>query len=150
MFGGDKRKSPGQGGHAVETLIGPRAVICGDVAFGGGFYVEGTIRGKVSAEEGSGAVLTIADNGHIEGEVCAPVVVISGRMTGDIRAGERIELAANARVVGNIHYKLVKMAAGAKITGRLIHADTPLAQLTGPEASSGGGRVKAIAEGEDT
>ena len=37
---------------------------------------------------------------------------------------------------GNIHYKVVEMAAGAMITGRLIHAEAPLAQLTGPAAES--------------
>ena len=79
----------------------------------------------------------------------APVVVISGRMTGDIHAGERIELAANARVNGNIHYKVVEMAAGAMITGRLIHADAPLAQLTGPEAAPAAGRVKGKAEAQE-
>ena len=144
---GDKKKSPRSGGHAVETLIGPHAVIRGDISFSGGLYVEGTIHGKVTADDGSAAVITIAENGHIEGEVRAPVVVISGRMTGDIHATERIELAAHARVNGNIHYKVVEMAAGAMITGRLIHADAPLAQLTGPEAVAAP-RVKAKAEAQ--
>ena len=143
---GDKKKSPRSGG-AVETLIGPHAVIRGDISFSGGLYVEGTIHGKVTADDGSAAVITIAENGHIEGEVRAPVVVISGRMTGDIHATERIELAAHARVNGNIHYKVVEMAAGAMITGRLIHADAPLAQLTGPEAVAAP-RVKAKAEAQ--
>jgi cytoskeletal protein CcmA (bactofilin family) len=134
MFGSDK-KSP-RHGNSVETLVGPRAVIRGDINFSGGLYVEGTIYGKVVADEGSAAVLTLAEDGRIEGEVRAPVVVISGTMTGDVYASERVELAANARVQGNIHYKVVEMAAGAMITGRLIHAEAPLAQLTGPAAES--------------
>ncbi|GGA87482.1 cell shape determination protein CcmA [Arenimonas soli] len=134
MFGSDK-KSP-RHGNAVETLVGPRAVIRGDINFSGGLYVEGTIYGKVVADDGSAAVLTLSEDGRIEGEVRAPVVVISGTMTGDVYASERVELAANARVQGNIHYKVVEMAAGAMITGRLIHAEAPLAQLTGPAAES--------------
>lgn len=147
MFG--DKKSPRNGNHAVETLVGPHAVIRGDVSFTGGLYVEGTIHGKVLAEDGSAAVITIADSGHVEGEVRAPVVVINGRMTGDIYAAERIELAANARVNGNIHYKVVEMAAGAMITGRLIHADAPLAQLTGPEAPGAAGKPKARVEAQE-
>jgi cytoskeletal protein CcmA (bactofilin family) len=50
-------------------------------------------------------------------------------------------------VNGNIHYKVVEMAAGAMITGRLIHADAPLAQLTGPEAVPAP-RVKATVEAQ--
>ncbi len=136
MFGSGKQKTP-RHGNAVETLVGPRAVIRGDIRFSGGLYVEGAIHGKVLADDGSAAVLTIAEDGRIEGEVRAPVVVISGQMTGDVYASERVELAANARVQGNIHYKVVEMAAGATITGRLIHADAPLAQLTGPDQAAG-------------
>ena len=132
MFGDNKKGT--RGGNAVETLVGPHAVIRGDVVFTGGLYVEGAIHGKVCAEDGAKAVLTIADNGLVEGEVHAPCVVINGRMVGDIHAAERIELAANARVQGNVFYKVIEMAAGAMITGRLIHADVPLAQLTGPES----------------
>ena len=150
MFGSGKGKSANHGHHAVETLVGPRAVIRGDVNFTGGLYVEGTIHGKVVADEGSAAVLTIADKGRVEGEVRAPVVVINGHMQGDVYASERVELAANARVQGNIHYKVVEMAAGAMITGRLIHADAPLAQLTGPEPTPApAARVKAKGEPQE-
>jgi cytoskeletal protein CcmA (bactofilin family) len=40
-----------------------------------------------------------------------------------VHASERVELAARARVLGNVHYKVVEMRAGATLTGRLIHVD---------------------------
>ncbi len=127
MFG-DKGKSARNGTNTVETLIGPRVVIRGDVNFSGGLYVEGKIIGKVIADEGAAAVLTVAEAGSIEGEIRVPVAVIAGQLQGEVYASERVELASNARVTGNIHYKVVEMAAGAMITGRLIHADaTPVA-----------------------
>jgi cytoskeletal protein CcmA (bactofilin family) len=132
-MGGDKGKGARNGGHAVETLIGPRVVIRGDVSFSGGLYVEGRIIGKVLAEDGQSAVLTLAEKGVIEGEVHVPSVIVAGSLQGDVHSAERIELSGTARVQGNIHYKVVEMAAGAMISGRLIHADAPLAQLTGPD-----------------
>lgn len=135
MFG-DKSRSTRNGSNAVETLIGPRVVIHGDISFSGGLYVEGKIIGKVVADDGQPAVLTVAEKGCVEGEVRVPVAVICGELHGDVFSSERIELAAKARVRGNIHYKMVEMSAGAMITGRLIHADTPMAQLTGPEAEA--------------
>ena len=132
MFG-DKGKSM-RNGNSVETLIGPRVHIRGDIVFSGGLYVEGRISGKVIAEDGAAAVVTVAERGLIEGEVRAPMVVIAGQLHGDVHASERVELAPAARVQGNIYYKVVEMTAGAMITGRLIHSDAPLAQLTGPEA----------------
>lgn len=129
MLGMDK-KGARNGTNTVETLIGPRVVIRGDVQFSGGLYVEGKIIGKIYAEEGSAAVLTVSEQGMIEGEVHAPVVVIAGGLHGDIHASERVELSPTAKVQGHVFYKLVEMAAGATLTGRLIHADAPMSQQT--------------------
>ena len=122
---------------SVEPLIGQRVRIQGDVHFEGGLYVEGTIQGAVIADEQAGAtaVLTLAESGCIEGEVRAPVVILGGRLIGDVHASERIELGAGAKVEGNIYYKVVEMAAGAAITGRLIHDDGTPRQLSGPAAA---------------
>lgn len=129
MLGMDK-KGARNGTNTVETLIGPRVVIRGDVQFSGGLYVEGKIIGKIIADEGSAAVLTISEQGLIDGEVHAPVVVIAGSLHGDIHASERVELSPSAKVQGNVFYKVVEMAGGATLTGRLIHADAPMSELT--------------------
>lgn len=134
MFGNSKSKPVRSSGGGVETLIGPRVVIRGDVHFSGGLYVEGTVVGAVIAEEGCpDAVVTLAQNGVIEGEVHAPHVIVNGTLRGDVYATGRIELAANARVQGNIYYEVVEMAAGAMICGRLIHGEAPPKQLPKPE-----------------
>lgn len=126
-------------GQAIDTLIGPQVTLHGDLVFSGGLYIEGRIHGKVIAEEGAHAVLTLAEQGRIEGEVQAPVVVINGELQGDVYASERIELATKARVQGNVHYKVVEMRAGATLTGRLIHVDAevvaaPVATLVAASA----------------
>ena len=54
-------------------------------------------------------------------------------MKGDVIASERVELAAQARVHGNVHYKVLEMAAGAQITGRVVREDEPRKQLPKPE-----------------
>jgi cytoskeletal protein CcmA (bactofilin family) len=127
MFGGEKNKST-RAPAGVETLIGSQVTIRGDLHFTGGLYIEGSVHGSVVADDGqSDSVLTLAEKGLIRGEVHAPHVIVNGQLDGDVHASERIELGANARVQGNIHYKVVEMAAGATITGRLIHADAPKA-----------------------
>lgn len=133
MFGSDKNRPARPSGAAMETLIGPQVVIRGDVHFKGGLYVEGTIHGAVVADDDAQAVLTLAGQGLIEGEVRAPVVVVSGQLKGDVHASERIELASDARIEGNIYYKVIEMAAGAMVTGRMIHGEQPPKQLAGPK-----------------
>ena len=131
MFGNDKKH-----GHRpalnVDTLIGAQCTIDGEVTFSGGLHVEGTIKGTVAAEAGVEAVLMLSDKGRIEGEVRAPHVVINGQVRGDIVASERIELAAQARVEGNIYYKVLEMAAGAQVCGHLVRDDEPRKQLPRP------------------
>lgn len=127
-----KNKSIHHDGQAIDTLIGPQVTLHGDLVFSGGLYVEGRIHGKVIAEEGAPAVLTLAEQGRIEGEIQVPVVIINGELQGDVYASERVELAAKARVLGNVHYKVVEMRAGATLTGRLIHVDAEAVAQTGP------------------
>ena len=119
-----KNKSTQRDGFAIDTLIGPEVVIRGDLEFSGGLYVEGRILGKVVAAEGKPASLLLAEQGTIEGEVHAPVVIINGTLLGDVHAGERVELAQKARVEGNVHYTVVEMSAGAQLTGRLVHVQS--------------------------
>ena len=118
-----KNKSIHHDGQAIDTLIGPQVTLHGDLVFSGGLYVEGRIHGKVIAEDGAPAVLTLAEQGRIEGEIQVPVVVINGELQGDVYASERVELAAKAKVLGNVHYKVVEMRAGATLTGRLIQTN---------------------------
>lgn len=128
-----KNKSTQRDGFAIDTLIGPDVVIRGDLEFSGGLYVEGRIVGKVVALDGKPASLVLAEQGSVEGEIHAPVVIINGTLVGDVYAGERIELAQKARVEGNVHYTVVEMSAGAQLTGRLVHAQAQARALPLPE-----------------
>lgn len=134
MLGRKKSASPGATG--VETLIGAAVTVRGDISFSGGLYIEGTVHGAVSAEDPQGAaVVTVAEKGSVHGEVRAPHVVVNGQLHGDVYCSERIELGPHARIQGNVFYKVAEMAAGAMITGRMVHGDAaPAKQLPKPEA----------------
>jgi len=115
------KKSSFHDGQAVDTLIGAQVVLQGDLQFSGGLVVEGRIHGRVFAAPGQPAMLTLAEQGVIEGQIDVPVVILNGRVEGDVRAAERVELAPKARVNGNVHYKIVEMRAGAVLSGNLVH-----------------------------
>ena len=121
MLGSKKSKLSANGSDNVETLIGPHVVIQGDLLFSGGLYIEGKVHGKVVAEAGADSLLTLAAGGVIEGEINAPKTVISGRLVGDLRSSERVELTETAHIQGNIHYRLIEITAGAAVSGQLIH-----------------------------
>ena len=124
MMGLDSKKGAQRPQVAVDTLVGAKVVLRGDVVFSGGLHVDGMVVGTISAEPGAEALLVVSEKGRIEGEVRVPHVVIDGTVKGDIHAPGKVELAARARIEGNIHYRLLEMAAGAEVNGRLVH-DVP-------------------------
>jgi len=117
MFGNRKRISTTK----IDTLVGRKSELLGDVRFAGGLHVDGTVKGNVVAEEDASSVLTLSESGTIEGEVRVPNVVLNGTVIGDVHARQHIELASNARITGNVYYSLIEMAMGAEVNGNLVH-----------------------------
>jgi cytoskeletal protein CcmA (bactofilin family) len=105
----------------VDALVGQHTVITGEVLFSGGLHVDGKVIGNIRTEDDDSSVLTVSDRGIIEGEVDVPYVVLNGSVIGNVTAKQHIELAANARVEGNVYYNLLEMAMGAEVNGQLIH-----------------------------
>ena len=105
----------------IDSLIGRHTETLGDLRFSGGLHVDGVVKGNVYADDDSGAVLTLSEFGTVEGEVRVPNVVLNGTVIGDVYARDQIELAANARITGNVYYTLIEMAMGAEVNGSLVH-----------------------------
>ncbi|MGO9514770.1 MAG: bactofilin family protein [Steroidobacteraceae bacterium] len=122
MFKRKPNKNP-----KIDTLIGAKTRINGDVEFVGGFHLDGYINGNVTGESGAGAFLSVSEHGCIEGSVIAPNVLLNGIVKGNIDASDRVELGAKARVLGNVHYTVIETAVGAQINGKLIHRAPPAA-----------------------
>ncbi len=104
----------------VDTIIGQQTRIQGDLHFSGGLHIDGRVCGNVIAEGDGNSVLTVSEHGNIEGNVQVPNVILNGTVTGNVRSDEHIELAAKARVIGDVHYKLIEMAMGAEVNGSLV------------------------------
>ncbi|NJN51816.1 MAG: polymer-forming cytoskeletal protein [Gammaproteobacteria bacterium] len=103
------------------TLIAENTKVVGNVTFADQLYVNGHIEGDVRADDATGATLVVSEVGSVKGQVHAPFVVVNGRVEGDVHAGTRVELAANARIKGNVYYKLIEMQLGAMVDGQLVH-----------------------------
>ena len=119
----------------IDTLIGAKTRINGDVEFTGGLHLDGHINGNVKGESRVDAILSVSEQGCIEGSVFASNIVLNGIVKGDIEASGRVELGASARVLGNVQYSIIETAVGAQINGKLIHrADSaPGAGEPGPK-----------------
>ena len=115
------------------TLIAANSELEGNVRFQDQLYLSGKVIGNLVAEQESASVV-ISEEGILEGEIHVANVVINGRVTGDVYASSRLELAKNARVSGNVHYKLLEMHLGARVDGQLVHeefAEAPASSTAG-------------------
>ena len=107
----------------ITTLISRVTEIQGDVHFSGTLEVEGRVTGNIVADTESSAEVRVRENGTVKGEIRVPRIIINGTVEGDVHAGDHIELAAKARVTGNIYYASMEMVMGAEINGNLHRND---------------------------
>ena len=115
------------------SLIARGTVVRGDLRFSGALHLDGRIEGAVLGE-GPDAVFTLSEQGQVHGDIRVPHAIINGHVQGDIHIEERLELAPQARIQGDVHYKTLEMAAGAQVNGRMSHraVDAPR-ELPSPE-----------------
>lgn len=118
----------------IDTLIGAGTTVTGDLAFSGGLHLDGRIVGDLTSEHDGAGKLTIGAAGVVEGSVGVDNLVLNGTVRGDVLARERVELGPTAQVDGNVSYKVLQMAAGARINGRLIHQPGGQPSLPAPPA----------------
>jgi cytoskeletal protein CcmA (bactofilin family) len=128
----------------IDTLIGAKTRIHGDVEFAGGLHLDGHINGDVKGAPDGHAILSVSETGCIEGSVIAATVLVNGTVKGNIDAADRVELGAKAQVLGSVLYGVIETAVGARIYGKLNHRG-PGARV----AEASGGQVPAGAEANE-
>ncbi|GAB3368186.1 hypothetical protein GCM10027431_13210 [Lysobacter rhizosphaerae] len=117
----------------TQSLIGRNVEVQGNVIFDGELRVEGKIKGSVISTVANGALLVIANTGIVEGEIHAPAASINGVVSGSIYTEGLLDLSSTAFVAGDVYYKSLAMAAGARVDGNLVcTADDPSGTVIPP------------------
>ncbi len=116
------------------TLISRDTTFTGSIRFSGSLDIEGTVVGNVEANPGKDAVVRVLGKGRVEGEIKAPIVVVNGEVLGDVHASKQLQLAAKARVQGNVYYAQVEMCVGSEVNGLMQHLGDKVLEATGSAA----------------
>lgn len=104
-----------------HTLISRATKVIGDLHFTGELQLEGKVTGNIIAEDEKDAKLVVADTGMVEGEIRAPIVIVNGKVMGNIYSSKHLELAAKGNVTGTVHYHSIEMVKGAQVNGSMIN-----------------------------
>ena len=105
--------------NTIDTLVGAKTELTGDIVFTGGLRIDGKIRGNITAQGEGNSTLVLSEHAEVIGNVTVPHMIVNGKIEGDVSASERIELQNRAEIIGDVSYKVIEIAAGAFINGIL-------------------------------
>ncbi len=106
--------------NTIDTLIGEKTELKGDITFTGGLRIDGKVKGHITAKDGGNGTLVLSENAVVVGNITVPHVIINGKIQGNVRASGHIELQASAEITGDVYYQMIEMAMGAVINGNLV------------------------------
>ena len=96
-----------------ETRVGRTILVKGEIEGDGDVIVEGRVEGSVSIK----GDLHIQEDGQVRSRVSARNVFVHGILVGPATASEKVELAANGRMVGDVHAPRFLINEGASYKG---------------------------------
>ena len=117
-------RSKGPNKLVIDSHLGAKSIIKGDVSVSRGIQISGSVHGDVVGESAE-SVLVLAQGGEIHGGVEAGTVYVDGKVFGPVKAAKLVVVRANGCIVGDVHYGKIQMEEGSCITGRLLPIPLP-------------------------
>ena len=99
----------------ANTVIGSSIVIDGEISGDEDLVIQGTVKGKISVKES----LIVDRSGVVEADIETQNVEVSGKVTGNINATDKVELKSDCRVIGDIKAPRILIADGASFKGNV-------------------------------
>ena len=97
------------------TIIGSGLTVEGEITSDEDVVVTGTVRGKLSVE---GAV-TVDAGALVEADISAGSLQVGGSVTGNVAAGDRVDLLSGGRLIGDVKASRLTIADGASFKGNV-------------------------------
>lgn len=129
--------------NTIDTLVGSRTELKGDISFSGGLRIDGKLKGNITAKGDGNSTLVLSENAVVVGNVTVPHIITNGTIKGTVRASERIELQPKAEIAGDVYYKVMEIAAGAIVNGNLVRDMSEILNKERPPVA----RLKPVSTG---
>ncbi len=99
----------------ANTVIGSSIVVDGEISGEEPVTILGTVKGKVSSAAG----VVVEAGATVEADVEGQTVTVSGKLTGNVAAREKLELKPESKMVGNAKAPRIVVADGATFKGNV-------------------------------
>ena len=97
----------------LEVVIGPESVFRGELISKGTVRIDGGFEGNISAD-----CTIIGESGRVSGDIAGKELIIGGRITGNIRVSDSVEIQPKGEVHGDIYTARLAVAEGGIFEGR--------------------------------
>ena len=117
----------------LESLIGFNSEFKGEIIVSGTLRIDGKFSGNVSA-----GWIVIGEQAVVKGDIHAAGIVVGGKVEGNIKSDDVVELKPTAHLYGDIYAKKLVIAEGAIFMGRSISQgnETKLIDFSGEEVAA--------------
>ncbi len=124
-------------GSSQATYIAAGSRVTGEISGSAEVLVDGEFDGKLHLEN----TVVIGEEGRVRGEVVARSVRVEGRVVGDVRGKEKVEVMTSGHLEGDISAARVVIAEGAFFKGNVEMTGKDSGQSKSPGGQ--GGRDKS-------
>ncbi len=98
-----------------QTILGPTLEIEGEIEGDEDLVIQGQVRGKIISHKS----LTVDKSGQVEATITTHSMTVSGRLSGNVEASDKVEIRTEGKMVGDIKSPRIVIADGAKFNGNI-------------------------------
>ena len=98
----------------LGSLLGMNSNLKGELKVKGTLRVDGTVEGQLDAD-----YVILSETAEVKGEIKAKKIIIGGKMEGNARAQELVEIKSKGKVLGDIFTPQLTIIEGAEFNGKV-------------------------------
>jgi cytoskeletal protein CcmA (bactofilin family) len=98
----------------IETFIAKNTIVSGDIiSTEGTIRIDGTVSGNLIKSHG----IIIGEEGKLTANIEADIIIIAGKITGNIKCLQKLEVLPNAKIIGDIEAPILSLNEGCVFEG---------------------------------
>lgn len=128
MFNTKNKTDMQQTNNNGATLISAGTTLKGDISSSNDLRIDGTVIGNID----SSAKVIVGGNGIVEGDITGAQADIVGKVSGNIRAKELLQLKGESVVTGNLYAGKLQIEPSATFNGQ-CHMGANIVEMSNNE-----------------
>ena len=98
----------------LESVLGSNSNFKGELKVDGTLRVDGTVDGQLEADH-----VILTESAVVKGTIKAKKIIIGGKIDGNVRAQELVEIKSKGKVLGDIFAPKLAIIEGGEVNGKI-------------------------------